>query len=557
MKHFAAYGGAEGGRDYNTSEIGERTLWETYLPPFEAAVRAGTGSIMASFNDIGGTPSHASRWLLDDVLRRRWSYDGLVVSDWSGIQELIAHGVAATAKDAVVLAMRAGVDVDMSDALYSTHLAALVRAKRVPLALVDSAVKRVLRVKQALGLFDDPYRYSNVEREKRLTLSPEYVVAAREAGRKAIILLKNEGGTLPLRKNLRSIAVIGPLADDARSALGNWAAVGQPKDAVSVLAGLRAAVSSSTHVSYVRGVPVDTVVTSGFAAAVRAAREADAVVLVLGEREDMSAEAASRASIELPGSQLALAQAVLRATRAAGSRPRTSVVVVLMNGRPLAIPELSDEAPAIVESWFLGVQHGNAVADVLFGDYNPAGRLPVTFPRATGQIPLYYNHKNTGRPAVAREKYTSKYLDLPWTPLYPFGFGLSYTTFAYKNLQLSTNQMHPGDTLGVSVDVTNTGGRVGDEVVQLYIRDDVASVAQPVKALKGFERVTLRTGETKTVRFKVSAEALALYDSVLRRVVEPGTFTIYVGGSSESVQQARLTVTGETLVLEQAPMRAR
>ena len=557
VKHFAGYGGAEGGRDYNSVELTERTLWEIYLPPFHAAVKAGAASLMASFNDIGGTPSHANAWLLGDVLRERWGFRGVVLSDWGAIGELVPHGVAASTGEAGIRAIRAGVDVDMSDGIYGDSLPAAVSAGRVEIARVDTAVRRVLRAKYALGLFDDPYRYSDAEREKRFTLAPEYVTAAREAGRKAIVLLKNDDGTLPLRKNLRSIAVIGPLADDARSALGNWAADGRPQDAVTVLAGLRAAVGSPTRVRYVRGASVDTADTSGFADAMRAAREAEAVVLVLGEREDMSAEAASRASIELPGSQLALAHAVFQATRPTAGRPRTPVVVVLMNGRPLAIQQLSDEAPAIVESWFLGVQHGNAVADVLFGDYNPAGRLPVTVPRATGQVPLYYNHLNTGRPAVAKEKYTSKYLDIPWTPLYPFGFGLSYTTFAYKNLRLSTDQMRAGDTLGVSVDVANTGSRTGEEVVQLYIRDDVASVAQPVKALKGFERVTLAAGETKTVRFKVSPEALALYDSTLRRVVEPGAFTIYVGGSSESVQAARLMITGEPLVLEQAPTRAR
>ena len=557
VKHFAAYGGAEGGRDYNSVEVTERALWETYLPPFEAAVKAGAATLMASFNDIGGTPSHANDWLLRDVLRDRWGFRGVVLSDWAGIEQLVPHGVAASTGAAGILAMRAGVDVDMADGIYGDSLAGAVRAGRLDVALVDTAVRRVLRAKYALGLFVDPYRYSDVERERRLTLSPEYVAAAREAARRSIVLLKNDGATLPLSKTLRSIAVIGPLADDARSALGNWAADGRTDDAVTVLAGVRAAAGPATRVRYARGAPVDTADTSGVAAAVRAAREADAVVLVLGEREDMSAEAASRASIELPGSQLALARAVLRATTARAGRPRTPVVVVLMNGRPLAIPQLAEEAPAIVESWFLGVQHGSAVADVLFGDYNPGARLPVTFPRATGQVMLYYNHRNTGRPADAKEKYTSKYLDVPWTPLYPFGFGLSYTTFAYTNLRLSRDRMGAGDTLTVSVDVANTGGRPGDEVVQWYVRDDVASVAQPVKALKGFERVTLAAGESRTLRFIVTAESLAIYDPGLRRVVEPGTFTIFVGGSSERVQQVRLLVTGDPLVLEQPPTRAR
>jgi beta-glucosidase len=318
-KHFAAYGAAEGGRDYNTAEVSERTMWEVYLPPFLSAVRAGTGSIMASFNDIGGTPSHASQWLLDDVLRRRWGYDGLVVSDWSGIQEVIAHGVAATPEDAVVLAMRAGVDVDMSDALYSKHLANAVRTSRVPLSLVDSAVKRVLRVKQALGLFDDPYRYSDTTRQRAVTLTPANRAAARDVARKAIVLLRNERAgespVLPLAKSLRSVAVIGALADDRAAVLGSWNGAGRPEDAVTVLAGIRAAVPAA-RVTFERGAPVESLSTAGFAAAVQAAREAEAVVLVLGEHAGMTGEASSRASIELPGSQLALAQAVVAAVRA-------------------------------------------------------------------------------------------------------------------------------------------------------------------------------------------------------------------------------------------------
>jgi beta-glucosidase len=556
-KHFAGYGGAEGGRDYNTSELTERTLWEVYLPPFHAAVRAGVGAIMPAFEEIGGTPAHASDWLLGDVLRARWGFQGLVVSDWGGIGELVAHGVAATKGEAAILALRAGVDIDMSDAVYADSLAQAVRSGRVAQTTVDSAVLRVLRIKYALGLFDDPYRYNDVERERRFTLAPEHVAAARAAAREAIVLLKNDSRTLPLKKDLRSIAVIGPLADDARSALGSWAADGRKEDAVTVLAGIRAAVGPAVSVRYVRGAPVDTVNTSGFADAVRAAREADAVVLVLGEREDMSAEAASRSSIELPGSQLQLAQAVMRAARSAPGARRKPVVAVLMNGRPLALPALADTVPAIVESWFLGVQHGNAVADVLFGNYNPGGRLPVTFPRSTGQIPIYYNHRNTGRPANPADKYTSKYLDLPSTPLYAFGYGLSYTTFAYDDLRLSAADIVATDTINVMVDVKNTGDRVGDEVVQLYVRDDVASVARPVRELKRFRRLTLKPGETRTVSFSIASDDLAFYDRGMRRVVEPGSFTVYVGGSSVDTHEAHFSVKGDTLVLAPAPTRFR
>ncbi len=550
-KHFAAYGGAEGGRDYNSVELSERTLWETYLPPYEAAVKAGAVFVMSSFNDIGGIPAHSSDWLLQDVLRDQWGFKGVVVSDWGGIGEMVPHGVAASTGAAGILALRAGVDIDMSDNIYADSLAAAVRAGRLSESVVDSSVRRLLRVKYALGLFQDPYKFNDVAREKRYTLAPEHLAASRIAARESIVLLKNAGKTLPIRRDIRTIAVIGPLADNAQAALGGWAADGRANEAVSVRAGIRAALSNSTQLIYARGTPVDTADTTGFADARATASKADVIVLVLGETESMSGEASSRASIELPGAQLALARTVLRA---AGPKP---VVVVLMNGRPLAIPELANEAPAIVESWFLGSQHGAAVADVLFGDYNPGGKLPSTFPRATGQIPLYYNHRNTGRPADPTNHYTSKYLDLPWTPLYPFGFGLSYTTFAYSNLRVSSPTISARDSLQISVDVRNSGDRAGDEVVQLYVRDDVASVEEPVKRLVGFQRITLQPGATKTVTFRIGPDALALYDRQMRRVVEPGTFTVYAGTNSDDVLTSKFTVTGDVLVLAPTPTRFR
>jgi len=557
VKHFAAYGGAEGGRDYNSVELTERTLWETYLPPYEAAVRAGAATVMSSFNDIGGIPAHSSEWLLEDVLRGRWGFQGLVVSDWSGIAEMVHHGVAATTGAAGVLALRAGVDVDMSDGIYSDSLAAAVRAGRLREAFVDASVRRLLRLKYALGLFQDPYRFNDAARERRFTLAPEHLRAARIAAREGIVLLKNANRTLPLRKDLRSIAVIGPLADDARSAMGNWAADGRPEEAVSVLAGVRATVVQAGRVTFVRGAPVDTADTAGFANARSAASRADATILVLGERSDMSAEAASRASIELPGAQLALARNVIRAVRASAGGARKPIVVVLMNGRALAIPELAAEAPAVLETWFLGSQHGGAVVDVLFGDYNPSGKLPVSFPRATGQIPIYYNHRNTGRPPDSANSYTSKYLDLPWTPLFPFGYGLSYTTFAYSNLRLSAPVIAARDSLEITVDVRNTGDKAGEEVVQVYVRDDVASVAEPVRALKAFRRVALGPGETRSVAFKLGPDSFALYDRQMRRVVEPGTFTVYVGTDSNAQLSSRFEFTGETLVLAPSTPRFR
>lgn len=543
-KHFVAYGAAEGGRDYNTANISERTLREVYLPPFHAAVRAGVGSVMASFNDLAGIPMHANERMINGVLRREWGWNGVLVSDYTGVMELIRHGVAADSADAGRLAITAGVDVDMVSGIYLSKLPHLVREGRVPEATVDEAVRRVLRAKYRLGLFDDPYRYSSPAREKALTLTPANVATARALAREAIVLLRNEGGTLPLRKDLDTLAVIGPLADDARSALGSWAAAGRPEDVVTVLEGIRRAVAPSTVVLHAKGVDAKGAKgaggadTSGIAGAVRIARQADAVVLVLGETEDMSGESKNRASLGLPGEQLRLAQAVQ-----ATGKP---VVVVLMNGRPLATPWIAEHVPAIVEAWYLGIQTGPAVADVLFGDYNPGGKLPVTVPRAVGQVPIHYDHPNTGRPPSESDQYTSKYIDIPWTPLYPFGYGLSYTTFAYGAPRVSAAEIGPTDSVTVSVEVTNTGDRAGDEVVQLYVRDDVASVARPVKELKGFRRITLQPGEARTVMFTLTPNDLAFYDRTMRRVVEPGTFTVYTGTSSVAVQEAHFRVVGET-----------
>jgi beta-glucosidase len=540
-KHFVAYGAAEAGRDYNTVDISERTLREIYLPPFRAAVDAGAESVMGAFNEVSGIPMHAHEELNNRVLRDEWGWDGLYVSDYTGVMELIPHGVAEDSTHAGILGLTAGVDIDMVSGIYIRHLPAAVRAGRLPESVVDESVRRILRAKYRLGLFDDPYRYSDAAREERLTLTLEHVAEAREMARRSMVLLRNEPHAgvpvLPLRRDLSTIAVIGTLAQDRRSALGSWAAAGRVDDVVSVLDGIRAAVPAAT-VTYAAGVPVDELDTSGIAEAVRIARGADAVIMVLGEHQDMSAEARNRTSVDLPGAQ----QQLLEAVHATG-RP---LVVVLMNGRPLSIPWLAENVPAILEAWYLGVQMGPAVADVLFGDYNPAGRLPVSFPRNVGQLPLYYNHKNTGRPPRETERYTSKYIDVPWTPLYPFGHGLSYTTFEYANLRLSSASIQPTDSLVVSVDVRNTGARAGDEVVQLYVRDDVASVTRPVRELRGFERITLQPGETRTVSFTLRPDDLAFYDVQMRRVVEPGSFTVWVGASSaDDRQSGRFVVTGD------------
>lgn len=528
-KHFAAYGAAEGGRDYNIADVPERTLRDVYLPPFHAAVCAGVQTLMASFNEIDGVPAHANRHLLTDVLRGEWGFDGPVVSDWAGIGELLNHGVGADSASVGRLALDAGVDVDMVSRIYSRQLPALVRTGRVSQRTLDEAVRRVLRLKYRLGLFEHPYR-GDAARAKLITLSPEHRAAARAVARESIVLLRNERHVLPLSKDLDTLAVIGQLAADSGAAIGNWAALGRGAEAVSVLTGIRRAVSPRTTVTYARGASPLSDDTTGIAEAVRVARQAAAVVLVVGESPSQSAEAASRAIIELSGAQSRLAEAVV-----ATGKP---IVVVLMNGRPLAIQWLHDHVPAIVETWFLGVEHGSATADVLFGDYNPGGKLTTSFPRATGQVPIYYSHKNTGRPASS-EHYTSKYIDVPWTPLYAFGHGLSYTTFRYGAPRLSATTMRPADSIRVEVDVSNTGDVAGDEVVQLYLRDDVGSVTRPVRELRGFRRVQLRPKETRTIAFTIGLQDLAFHDAALARVAEPGTFTVFVGGSSVDTQPAR------------------
>ena len=533
VKVFAAYGGAEGGRDYNTVDLSDRTLREVYLPPYRAGIDAGAGTVMASFNEIGGIPSTASPWLMTTVLRREWGFKGFVVSDWTAVAELLNHGVAGTRADAGKLALEAGVDMDMVSRIYVDDLPALVRAGRIPIAVVNETVRRVLSAKAALGLFDDPYHGATVEREQAALLAPAHRQLARRVAEESIVLLKNDGQRLPLGASVKTIAVIGPLADDQVSALGSWAGRGDPRDAVTPLEGIKAR-AGSVSVLYAKGCDITDTATAGFADAIAAAKQADVALLVLGEAGDMSGEAASRANIDLPGVQ----QQLLEAVHATG----TPVVLVLMNGRPLTIPWAAEHVPAIVESWFLGVEAGPALAAVLFGDVSPSGKLPVTFPRSVGQIPLYYNHKNTGRP-TGPDKYTSKYTDLPVTPLFPFGHGLSYTTFNYSDLRLSALRITPTGTLRASVTVTNSGSREGAEVVQLYVHDEVASVTRPVRALAGFRRVALKPGEARTVDFPLTAKELGLYNQSMKFVVEPGKFRVFVGGSSVGGLEAEFEVT--------------
>jgi beta-glucosidase len=530
-KHWVAYGAAEAGRDYNTTDVSETTLREVYFPPFKAAVDAGVGTFMSAFNDLNGVPASANPFTLTDVLRGEWKFDGFVVSDYTSVEELIKHGVAANGAEAVREALSAGVDMEMVSRLYNKHGGELLKEHKLSQQTIDEAVRRILRIKFRLGLFDKPYADEALERT--VVFSSANVAAAREIAVRSIVLLKNDHNVLPLDKSVRSIALIGPLADSRQDMLGSWNGDGKPEDAVTLLQGLKAKVPQ-TKINYAKGCEINGDNADGFKAAVSAARESDVAIIAVGESADMSGEAASRSSLDLPGRQLDLVKAVQ-----ATGKP---TVVVLMNGRPLTINWMAENTPAILETWFAGTQAGNAIADVLFGDVNPGGKLPVTFPRSVGQIPLYYNHKNTGRPPEANNKYTSKYLDVAWTPLFPFGYGLSYTQFKITNLQLSARRIPLNGKLTVSVDIENTGTRAGDEVVQLYIHDTAASVTRPVKELKGFQRVTLQPSEKKRVEFVLSTEQLGFWNRQMRFTVEPGEFKVMVGSNSEQLIESKFEI---------------
>ncbi len=542
VKHWVAYGAAEAGRDYNAADLSERTLRTIFFPPFKAALDAGAATVMSAFNDLNGVPASANRVTLTDVLRNEWKFDGFVISDYTSVVELIAHGVARDEADAARQALAAGVDMEMVSRSYVSNGARLVEQGLLPMAAVDEAVRRVLRVKVRAGLFERPY--ADESRERETLMRAEFRAAARDVAARSMVLLKNDGAVLPLSSSIRRIAVVGPLADDRPNMLGNWIGDGRAADVVTVLEGIRRAVSPATRVLHARGTgPLDvkTLASAGAEPAGRAieeatrlARSADATVLVLGESGDMSGEAASRTSLDLPGRQLELAQTIV-----ALGKP---VAVVLLNGRPLTIGWLAERAPAILEAWFPGTEAGHAIADVIFGKVNPGGKLPVTFPRTVGQVPIYYNQTRTGRPPSETNKYTSKYLDAPWTPLYPFGHGLSYTEFRLSDLQLSARTIAPDGSVTVSVVVENAGRRAGDEVVQLYVADMVRSVSPPVQELKGFRRISLKPAERRQVAFTLAREHLGFYDRDMRWVVEPGEFTIRASTSSVGGLTARLEI---------------
>jgi beta-glucosidase len=532
-KHFVAYGGAEGGRDYNTVDVSLQRLHNHYLPPFKAAVEAGVATVMTSFNTISGVPAHGNGYVVHDILKGRYGFDGFVVSDYTGIEELINHGLAGDGADAAAAALPAGVDMEMVSTNYVEFGQQLLAQRRITRDQIDDAVRRILLVKLQLGLFEHPY---TDEAGEVTAPSAAAMAKSREVAGKCMVLLKNDG-LLPLAKSVGSVAVVGPLGTATYDLNGTWSGLGTGASTtppVTVVDGIKAA-APGANVTYTKGCEVEGDDTSGFGAAQDAARAADVTVVVVGETAAMSGEAAARSNIDLPGVQQQLVAAIKETGK--------PFVVVLVNGRPLTIPYLHENAPAILEAWAPGVQGGNAVADILFGTVNPGAKLPVSFPRAVGQIPIYYNHENTGRPADPDNKYTSKYLDLETGPLYEFGHGLSYTTFRIDNLKLSSTHMSShGGKIQVSVKVTNTGSRAGDEVVQLYLRDPVATIVQPVRKLRGFQRVSLAAGAARTVSFTLSTEDVGFYDNAARFRVEKGKIEVYVGNSSSAELTSSFTV---------------
>jgi beta-glucosidase len=553
VKHFALYGAAEAGRDYNTVDMSRLTMYQDYLPPYKAAFDAGAGSAMSSFNVINGVPATGNKWLLTDLLRKEWGFKGFVVTDYTSINEMTMHGMGdLQAVD--VLALKAGVDMDMQGLGFLTTLKKSLDEGKVTIKDIDTACRRVLEAKYKLGLFFDPFKYVNEERLKTDVLTPEHLKFARELGARSMVLLKNSNQILPLKKSGK-IALVGPLADSKADLLGAWS-TGDVSKTVSILKGIQNAVQSDAEVVFAKGANITDdpylkeTIKNPYAAymgvkeevesrtpeelldeAVEVAKKADVIVAVLGESASMSGEAASRSDIGIPESQKNLLKALV-----AIGKP---VVLVLVNGRPLTLTWENEHVPAILEAWAPGIEGGNAIADVLFGDYNPSGKITMTFPRSIGQIPIYYNHKNTGRPFDSKNKFTSKYLDIPNEPLFPFGYGLSYTTFEYGDVILSKATLKGNESLTAKISVSNTGKVAGEEVVQLYISDPVASVSRAVKELKGFQKISLNPGESKDVQFKITTEELKFFNSDLKYDWEPGEFVVQIGTNSQEVKQAK------------------
>ncbi|WP_412463900.1 beta-glucosidase BglX [Flavobacterium mekongense] len=531
-KHFAAYGAASGGRDYNSVDMSDRMLWETYLPPFKAAVDANVATFMNAFNDINGIPATANKYIQRDILKGKWNYQGFVVSDWGSIGEMVAHGYCKDNKEAAEKGILAGSDMDMESNAYRFNLAQLVAENKVPMSIVDEAVKRILRKKFELGLFDDPFKFCNKERQEKALNNPEHAKIARDIAAKSIVLLKNEKQVLPLSKETKTIAFIGPMVKPKRINHGFWAVDLKDVDSTYIVSqweGLQNKVGKKAKLLYAKGCGVEDMSKAGFQEAVDVANQADVVILSIGERWNMSGEAKSRSNLQLPGVQEDLIKELQKTGK--------PIVILINAGRPLIFNWTADNMPTIVYTWWLGSEAGNAIADVLFGDYNPSGKLPMSFPRTEGQIPIYYNHFSTGRPSINEDKvYKSAYIDLPNSPKFPFGYGLSYTTFSYGNLKLSKTKMTSAETLEVSMTLTNTGKFAGEEVVQLYLQDKFGSVVRPIIELKDFQKVKLQAGETKTLTFVIDYEKLAFYNHALEFKSEPGTFNLMIGSSSSDIR---------------------
>ncbi|PTX96482.1 glycoside hydrolase family 3 N-terminal domain-containing protein [Opitutus sp. ER46] len=525
VKHFAAYGAAQAGRDYFTTDVTERVLRDVYLPPFRAAVDAGVGTVMAAFNDLDGTPASANAFLLDRVLRREWGFRGFVVSDWASIREMLEHGNVANLHEAGLKAFAAGLDMDMESNAYRDTLAADVKSGVIAPARLDAAVTAILTAKARLGLLDDPFRYSDESREKATLLKPEFLAAAREAACRSCVLLKNEHGILPLATGNITVGLVGPLADAPYDQMGAWHGRGRKEDSITLLRALEQLLPPE-RLKFAAGCAANDLETAGIVAARRVAEESDVVIVAVGEGADQSGEATSRASLDLSGPQLEL----LREVHAAGK----PIVLVLLTGRPLMIEAVEPLVDAILVAWHPGTMGGPAITDVLTGAYNPSGRLPVTWPRSVGQIPIFHAQKNSGRPQPksASDRYYSHYIDSPNTPLYPFGFGLSYTHFEYDQLRLSAPRIQPDAALSVTVRVRNAGARAGEDVVQLYLRDHVGSVTRPVRELKGFRKISLAAGEAQDVSFTLTPAELAFWRADMTFGVEPGTFSVFVGANA-------------------------
>lgn len=529
-KHFVGYGAAEGGRDYNTVDISKQRLRELYLPPFSAAADAGVATFMNSFNEVMGVPATGSTYLVRDILKGEWNFPGVVVSDWGSVAELIPHGVAEDKCDAAQLAVTAGCDMDMEGYCYVSSLEKLVREGVVSESLIDDAVRRILRLKFDLGLFDDPYRYCDAEREKAEILSAEHRKVVREMACKSIVLLENREGILPLDNRCKNIGIVGPLADNPDDMLGSWCARGDGKDAIGILQGIKQAVGKGVRIRYAKGCEIEGDDRSGFSEAVQVAENSDVVIVCVGENRFMSGEAASRTRLTLPGVQREL----LKAIKETGK----PIVLLLSNGRPLVLDWEKENIGTIVECWQLGSEAGNAIADVLLGKYNPSGKLTMSFPYNEGQIPVYYNAKSTGRPYVPNVRYVTRYLDCPNVPLYSFGYGLSYTRFEYGELKLDKDTMFPGEKLRIDVSVANVGNYDGEETVQLYIRDVCSKITRPEKELKGFKKVFLKKGERTDISFELSLADLEYVLADGSRESDPGSFEVFVGGNPDEVKKA-------------------